>query len=140
MLNDENALNGINPYADPERFTPGVRYNGGPYNPKLPYGNQKKEEPAQWQDVPPSIGCELTKSAGTGTASYCTPKTTTCNLDRPLLPERLIEQGRWSLPPPESPYVVEEGVLVEGDTVRQEHSDMLLLAVLVILVYLFARK
>ena len=100
MLNDENALNDINPYADPNRFTPGVRYNGGPYPDKLPYGKEPTPEPAQWEDQPPSIGCELTRSAGTGTASYCTPKTSECNLERPLLPERHIDQGRWSLPPP----------------------------------------
>lgn len=98
MLDDENALNDINPYADPKRFTPGVRYNGGSYPDKLPYGKIPEEEKSQWEDKEESIGCQLTRSAGTGTASFCTPKTGECPIGRPSYPMRNIEQGRWSLP------------------------------------------
>jgi len=93
MLNDELAMSDVNPFADPNLFTPGVRYNGGPYIPKLPYGKPPKEVIPQWDKEEPSIGCQLTRSAGNGTASFCTPKTSECSLERPLLPMRLIDPG-----------------------------------------------
>jgi hypothetical protein len=97
MLNDDLAMSDVNPFADPNLFTPGVRYNGGPYVPKLPYGKPPKETVAQWDKESPSIGCQLTRSAGNGTASYCTPKTSECPLERPLLPMRLINPGFTAL-------------------------------------------
>ena len=70
MINDSLTMDNVNPYMS----TPGVRSNGGSYVPKLPYGTTPEEAPSQWDKEEKSIGCELTRSAGTGTASYCTQK------------------------------------------------------------------
>ena len=89
MINDNLTMDNINPYVN----TPGNRYNGGSYVPKLPYSPPPVENKPEWENEEKSIGCQLTRSAGTGTASYCTPKTDKCPLDRPLLPQQRVDPG-----------------------------------------------
>ena len=94
MLNDDLAINKINPYAGKNVFTPGVRVFGGPYLEKLPYGPPEEpvEEPAE-----PSQGCYWARAAGTGmqvsTVDYCSEKEGDCPLGRRLIPHRNIDPG-----------------------------------------------
>ena len=94
MLNDDLALNKINPYAGKNVFTPGVRAFGGPYLEKLPYG--PPEEPAE-EPAEPSQACYWARAAGTGmqvsTVDYCSEKQGDCPLGRRLIPHRNIDPG-----------------------------------------------
>lgn len=93
-LDDAVPLNDINYFSLPgPSFTPGI---GGTYKQAPPPYSKPVATPAQWQEPVTSPGCENTLTAGWRTHSYCKPKTVTCNLDRPLLPERIIDPGRLS--------------------------------------------
>ena len=90
-LNDYVIINDINYETLPDHFTPGI---GGTYKQTPPPYKEPKPVTAQWNAQEPSPGCENTITAGWRTASYCTPKTVTCDLERPLEPQRHIDPGR----------------------------------------------
>ena len=85
-------LNDINYASIPgPSFTPGI---GGTYKQQPPPHSPPTDAVPQWDRPQKKIGCELARSAGWGTPSWCTPKTETCSLKRPLYPERIIDPGR----------------------------------------------
>jgi hypothetical protein len=91
-VDDEVIINDINYSAiSGPSFTPGI---GGTYKESPPPFKPPTDEPAQWQNEEPDQGCEHTLTAGWRTHSYCTPKTVTCDLERPYEPQRHIEPGR----------------------------------------------
>ena len=91
-LNDAVPIDDINYFSIPgPSFTPGI---GGTYKQPPPPYSAPKPQPAQWDVSKPSPGCENTLTAGWRTKSYCTPKTVTCDLERPYYPERIIDPGR----------------------------------------------
>ena len=91
-MNDEVIIDNINYSAiSGPSFTPGI---GGTYKESPPPFKPPTDEPAQWQNEEPDQGCEHTLTAGWRTHSYCTPKTVTCDLERPYEPQRHIEPGR----------------------------------------------
>lgn len=91
-LNDAVPIDDINYFSIPgPSFTPGI---GGTYKQPPPPYSAPEPKPAQWDVPKPSPGCENTLTAGWGTKSYCTPKTVTCDLERPYYPERIIDPGR----------------------------------------------
>lgn len=88
-VNDEVLLNDINYFSiGGPSFTPGV---GGTYKQPAPPALTNEVEVDEPED---NVGCELARSAGWGTPSWCSEKTVTCNLDRPLEPQRHIDPGR----------------------------------------------
>ncbi len=90
-LSDEIIINDINYETLPDNFTPGV---GGTYKRNPPPYKPPEEVVASWDEDVPSPACEHTYTAGYRTASYCTPKTVTCDLKRSYEPERIIDPGR----------------------------------------------
>ena len=91
-LDDSIAIDDINYFSIPgPSFTPGI---GGTYKEPPPPHSAPEPQPPQWADPKPSPGCEDTLTAGWRTKSYCTPKTVTCDLERPYYPTRTIEPGR----------------------------------------------
>ena len=85
-------LNDINYASIPgPSFTPGI---GGTYKQQPPPHEPPTKSVPQWDRKREDVGCELARSAGWGTPSWCTPKTETCSLERPLYPERIIDPGR----------------------------------------------
>jgi hypothetical protein len=94
-VDDAVIINDINYAAvSGPSFTPGV---GGTYKQSPPSFKPPTPELAQWDVQEPSQGCEKTIAAGWRTPSYCTEKTVTCNMDRPLEPQRHIDPGRLQL-------------------------------------------
>lgn len=90
-VNDQVLLNDINYFSiSGPSFTPGI---GGTYKQPAPpsLNNSDIELP---DDDNQSVGCKLARSAGWGTPSWCSEKTKTCDLERPLEPQRHIEPGR----------------------------------------------
>ena len=91
-VNDDVIINDINYFSIPGKsFTPGI---GGTYKQSPPPFKPPENEPAQWQQDEPSEGCAKTLTAGWRTHSFCSPKSTTCELGRPHEPQRHIEPGR----------------------------------------------
>ena len=88
--NDWVLLNDINYFSVPgASFTPGV---GGTYKQDAPPSLNVNSEEDGDKEGEEKVGCELARSAGWGTPAWCS--TTTCNLNRPYLPERIIDPGR----------------------------------------------
>lgn len=94
-VDDAVIINDINYEAiSGPSFTPGV---GGTYKQSPPPFKPPTPEIAQWDIHEPSQGCEKTIAAGWRTPSFCTEKTVTCNMDRPLEPQRHIDPGRLQI-------------------------------------------
>lgn len=94
-VNDDVIINDINYEAiSGPSFTPGV---GGTYKQSPPPFKPPVHQVAQWDIQEPNQGCENTLAAGWRTPSFCTEKTVTCNLDRPLEPQRHIDPGRLQI-------------------------------------------
>lgn len=94
-VDDAVIINDINYAAiSGPSFTPGV---GGTYKQSPPPFKSPEPESAQWAVQEPSQGCEKTLAAGWRTPSFCTEKSVTCNLGRPLEPQRHIDPGRLQI-------------------------------------------
>lgn len=72
-------------------FTPGI---GGTYKQEPPSFKMPADEPAQFDIIEPSPGCENTLSAGNDTVGFCEAKKVTCDLGRPYQPTRRAEPLR----------------------------------------------
>lgn len=94
-VDDAVNINDINYSAvSGPSFTPGI---GGTYKQSPPSFKPPDPELPQWAVQEPSQGCAKTLAAGWRTPSYCTEKSVTCNMARPLEPQRDIEPGRLQL-------------------------------------------
>lgn len=94
-VDDAVIINDINYAAvSGPSFTPGV---GGTYKQGPPSFKPPTPELAQWDVQEPSQGCEKTIAAGWRTPSYCTEKSVTCDMGRPLEPQRHIDPGRLQI-------------------------------------------
>ena len=94
-VDDAVIINDINYAAvSGPSFTPGV---GGTYKQAPPSFKPPALELAQWEVQEPSQGCEKTIAAGWRTPSYCTEKSVTCDMGRPLEPQRHIDPGRLQI-------------------------------------------
>jgi len=91
-LDDKVLMDKINYAAvSGPSFTPGI---GGTYKQAPPSFNMPSEEPAQFDIIEPSPGCENTLSAGNDTVGFCETKKVTCDLGRPYQPSRRAEPHR----------------------------------------------
>ena len=94
-VDDDIIINDINYAAIPgPSFTPGV---GGTYKQTPPPFKLPEQTPAQWDMEEPSQGCAHTLTAGWRTIDYCSDKPVTCQMNRPHEPQRHIEPGRLRL-------------------------------------------
>ena len=94
-LDDRVLMDKINYAAVPgPSFTPGI---GGTYKQEPSSFKMPVNEPAQFDIIEPSPGCENTLSAGDDTVGFCEAKKVTCDLGRPYQPSRRAEPLR--MPP-----------------------------------------
>lgn len=138
MLNDDLAINKINPYAGLNVFTPGVRHFGGPYLERLPWGPPEEEKP---EPEEPSQGCYWARAAGTGmqesTVDYCTPKIGDCPLGRPREPQRHIDPGVLNLLAAKK----EEEVVIAKEKANDNNDILIIgLALLALSIIFMTRK
>lgn len=135
-VDDNVIINDINYEAIPgPSFTPGV---GGTY--KQDPGSFKPPEPevAQWDAQEPSQGCERTLTAGWRTVDFCTDKTVTCNLGRPLEPQRHIEPGRLQLLAMQK--AAKKNGLKETPGLRAMNTALIVAALYLIFMVLFSKR
>ena len=136
-VDDAVIINDINYEAIPgPSFTPGV---GGTYKQSPPPFKPPQPEVAQWDAQEPSQGCERTLTAGWRTIDYCTDKTVTCTLDRPLEPQRHIDPGRLQLLQKQIKKCKEQAHK-ESHTTRAINWALIVAALYLIWVILFARR
>lgn len=132
-VNDQVLLNDINYAAvSGPSFTPGV---GGTYKQAPPAFKPPEKTIPEWEQNEPSPGCERTLTAGWRTIDYCTDKTETCSLGRPLLPQRLIDPGRLQY----ACDMTEDGtavVLKEGN----DNGNILMMLAVIFIIYLIYIK
>ena len=132
-VNDQVLLNDINYAAiSGPSFTPGV---GGTYKQPPPAFKPPEKTVPEWEKGEPSPGCEHTLTAGWRTIDYCTDKTETCSLGRPLLPQRLIDPGRLQYA---CDMQVNEEVLKEERT--DDPKNVLVLLAIAFIIYLLYVK
>lgn len=91
-LDDQVIINDVNYFSLPgPSFTPGV---GGTYKDPAPPSLGNPPLTGNLGAPQEKVGCQLARSAGWGTPSWCSEKTQECALKRPLEPQRHIEPGK----------------------------------------------
>jgi len=132
-------LNDINYASIPgPSFTPGI---GGTYKQTPPPHSPPQPVAPQWDAPRANVGCDLARSAGWGTPSWCTPATETCSLKRPFYPERIIEPGRldYLMAAVQNKKLAQMEASPMGQL--KKHSDFIIMATIVILcIYLLRRR
>ncbi len=101
MLTEEQLIDNVNPFVVSEFSLPGT------WSEAMPFGKYTK--PIKDDSKPPcavEANCETKDSpicgygitAGDRTIDMCRPSEPNCAMSRRLVPERNIDEGRWSLP------------------------------------------
>lgn len=134
-INDNVIINDINYAAIPgPSFTPGV---GGTYKQSPPPFKPPVADTAQWDTQEPSQGCDKTITAGWRTPSFCTEKAVTCDLERPLEPQRHIDPGRLQI----MNYTgAKKHILKETHKLRIINWALIAAAVYLIVMVIFAKR